>query len=91
MRTSSSVGVESYFAPAGPGSCSDTADEFIYAIDVSTWERQTHSVAPILFEFDLDLNRDGTADYAIYNRDLGRPREPRRRPERDVRAEPRDR
>ena len=42
---------------------------YIYVIDVSTWERQSHSVAPVLFEFDFDLDRDGTADYAVYNRD----------------------
>ncbi|HEU0245121.1 MAG TPA: S8 family serine peptidase, partial [Candidatus Limnocylindrales bacterium] len=42
---------------------------YIYVLDVSTWERQTHSAAPVLFEFDFDLNRDGTPDYAVYNRD----------------------
>jgi subtilisin family serine protease len=42
---------------------------YIYVIDVSTWERQTHAAAPALFEFDFDLDRDGTADYAVYNRD----------------------
>ena len=42
---------------------------YIYVIDVSTWERQSHSAAPVLFEFDFDLDRDGTADYAVYNRD----------------------
>ncbi len=61
------VAVETYGVPAG--FCSDN-DSFVYAFDVSTWERQTHAVAPALFEFDLDLDKDGVADYAVYNRDL---------------------
>ena len=62
-----SVGVETY--PAAAGDCSDDPS-FVYAFAVSTWERQSHSVAPILFEFDLDLDQDGTFDYAVYNKDL---------------------
>jgi hypothetical protein len=62
-----SVGVATFGVPAD--FCSDNPS-FVYAFDVSTWERQTHSVAPILFEFDLDLNRDGTDDYAIFNQDV---------------------
>lgn len=37
---------------------------------VNTWERQVHANAPALFEFDLDLDQDGTFDYAVYNFDL---------------------
>jgi subtilisin family serine protease len=37
---------------------------------VNTWDRQIHANGPALFEFDLDLDRDGTADYAVYNFDL---------------------
>jgi len=62
-----SVGVATYAVP--PGFCLDDAS-WLYAIDVSTWERQTHSAAPVLFEFDFDLDRDGTPDYAVYNRDI---------------------
>lgn len=36
---------------------------------VNTWERQTHAVAPALFEFDIDTNNDGTPDYAVFNVD----------------------
>jgi hypothetical protein len=36
----------------------------------STWGRTVHADAPALFEFDLDLNQDGTPDYAVYNFDL---------------------
>lgn len=37
---------------------------------VTTWDRQVHANAPALFEFDLDLDQDGTFDYAVYNFDL---------------------
>ena len=56
------VGVATY--AAGEDGCS-----WIYAINASTWERQSHANAPVLFEFDIDVDRDGTADYAVYNRD----------------------
>ena len=64
-----SVGTASFFGGEGCG--------YIYVLDVSTWERQSHSAAPVLFEFDFDLDRDGTPDYAVYNRDIsGSPRCP---------------
>jgi hypothetical protein len=37
---------------------------------VNTWNRQVHSVAPAIFEFDLDTNADGTPDFAVLNADL---------------------
>jgi hypothetical protein len=43
---------------------------FIVSFAVNTWERQTHANAPALFEFDIDTDNDGTADYAVYNADL---------------------
>jgi len=43
---------------------------FFIAFAVNTWERQTHANAPALFEFDIDVDQDGTYDYAIYNADL---------------------
>ena len=49
--------------------CSENAS-FVYAFDVSTWERQSISAAPTLFEFDLDLDQNGTVDYAVFNQDL---------------------
>jgi minor extracellular serine protease Vpr len=57
-----SVGTAAFYGGEGCG--------YIYVIDVATWERQTHSAAPVLFEFDFDLDRDGTPDYAVYNRDV---------------------
>ena len=62
------VGVATFGVPAD--FCGDAAS-WVYAIDVNTWERQVTPQAPILFEFDFDLDRDGTNDYAVYNRDLG--------------------
>ena len=61
------VGVATYGVP---GDFCAADPSWIYAIDVSTWERQTHANAPVLFEFDFDLDRDGTPDYAVYNRDI---------------------
>ncbi len=60
------VGVSTFPVPAnfcGP------AASFVYAIDASTWERQVIAAAPILFEFDIDVDRDGTPDFAVYNGD----------------------
>ena len=87
-----SVGVESYFAPAGPGSCSNTADEFIYAIDVSTWERQTHSIRsdPVRVRSRPQPGRDGRLCQAPTTVTTPVSRACRR-PEPDVRAEPCDR
>ncbi len=61
------VGVTTFGVPAG--FCSADAS-WIYAISSSTWERQSHANAPVLFEYDIDIDRDGTADYAIYNSDV---------------------
>jgi minor extracellular serine protease Vpr len=60
------VGVATYGVPADFCSADPS---FVYAIDASTWERQSTANAPVLFEFDVDVDRDGTPDYAIYNRD----------------------
>jgi subtilisin family serine protease len=61
------VGVATFPVPAG--FCSDV-DSFIMAFAVNTWERQTHANAPASFEFDLDVNRDGVFDFAVFNFDL---------------------
>ncbi len=37
---------------------------------VNTWDRQVHADGPALFEFDLDIDQDGTTDYAVFNFDL---------------------
>ena len=47
-------------------------------------ERQTHANAPSLFEWDIDTDQDGEADWAVYNIDLNFDSE--RRPQRRVRA-----
>lgn len=46
------------------------ASEVLIAFAVNTWERQTHANAPALFEFDIDIDNDGVADYAVFNADL---------------------
>lgn len=46
------------------------ASEVLIAFAVNTWERQTHANAPALFEFDIDINNDGDADFAVFNADL---------------------
>ena len=64
------VGVQTYAVPAG--FCSEDPS-FVMAFAVNTWERQTHADAPAAFEFDLDVDRDGTFDYAVFNYDLAYP------------------
>ncbi len=73
------VGAQTLFIPGNPepeegevGLCTDdpTADSFVLALAVSTWERQTHANAPAAFEFDIDTSGDGVADFAIFNSDL---------------------
>ena len=44
--------------------------EFLLLLAVNTWERQTHANAPAAFEWDIDTNADGEADYAVFNVDL---------------------
>lgn len=58
------AGVAFYGAP---GLCDS---ELLVAFAVNTWERQTHANAPASFEFDIDVNNDGVADYAVLNADL---------------------
>jgi len=60
-------GVQTF--PVEAGYCSANPS-FVMAFAISTWERQTMSNWPALFELDLDVDRNGTIDYAIYNQDL---------------------
>jgi subtilisin family serine protease len=60
------VGVATFAVPANFCSADPS---WVYAISSSTWERQSHANAPVLFEYDIDIDRDGTADYAVYNSD----------------------
>jgi subtilisin family serine protease len=61
------AGVQTIPVPAG--FCSGSAS-FILLLAVNTWERQTHAVAPAAFEWDLDTDGDGAADFAVFNQDL---------------------
>ena len=40
---------------------------FILLLSVNTWQRQTHANAPAAFEWQIDINEDGEADYAVFN------------------------
>jgi minor extracellular serine protease Vpr len=46
------------------------ASQIAFVYMVNTWERQIHADAPALFEVDLDTDRDGDIDYAVFNQDL---------------------
>lgn len=59
------AGVAFYEVPAG-----FCASELLIGFAVNTWERQTHANAPAAFEFDIDIDNDGVADYAVFNLDL---------------------
>jgi subtilisin family serine protease len=54
------------FYEVDPGFC---VSGLLVGFAVNTWERQTHANAPALFEFDIDVDNDGTADYAVFNVD----------------------
>ena len=43
---------------------------FLLLLSVNTWERQTHANAPAAFEWDIDIDADGEADYAVFNSEL---------------------
>lgn len=53
-----------------PGNFCSADPSFVLAFAASSFDRQTHANAPAAFEFDLDLDQDGTADYAVFNLDL---------------------
>ena len=63
------VGVNTFPVPAG--FCSDQ-ESFIWAFAINTWERQSHLV-PVSHQVWLDIDRDGTDDYAVLNADLSGP------------------
>jgi hypothetical protein len=60
------IGVQTFPVPAGFCSADPS---FVLALAVTTWDRQTHAIAPAFFEWDLDIGGDGTIDYAVYNAD----------------------
>lgn len=59
------VGVQTYPVPAG--FCSDD-DSFVMSLAANTWDRYSHA-SNIWIEFDLDVDGDGTFDYAVFNFD----------------------
>jgi hypothetical protein len=61
------IGVQTFPVPAGFCSADPS---FLLALAVNTWDRQTHAAAPAFFEWDLDVDQNGTVDYAVYNSDL---------------------
>ena len=52
-----------------PAVCSAN-DSFVLALAVNTWDRQTHANAPASFEWQIDTDGDGEADFFIFNADL---------------------
>ncbi len=64
------IGVATFAVPAGY--CSADAS-FILAFAINTWNRQTVSAAPGLFDIYLDTNQDGVADFEVINWDLAYP------------------
>lgn len=60
------VGINTFPVPAG--FCSGQAS-FIWAFAINTWERQQH-LLPVSHQVWLDIDRDGTDDYVVLNRDL---------------------
>ena len=61
------AGVQTFLVPAG--FCSGS-ESFVMALAVNTWDRQTHANAPAAFEWQIDTDGDGEADYFIFNADL---------------------
>jgi hypothetical protein len=53
----------------GAGICSENPS-YVLEFAVNSWERQTHANVPGSYWFDLDTNRDGAPDFAVFNRDL---------------------
>jgi hypothetical protein len=62
------VGINTF--PVSAGFCSAEAS-FLWAFAINTWERK-ESLQGVIFEVDLDIDQDGTFDFAVYNFDLSR-------------------
>ncbi|MFZ0626667.1 MAG: S8 family serine peptidase, partial [Acidimicrobiia bacterium] len=61
------VGVNTF--PVDAGFCGADAS-FIWAFAFDSWERHAHADFPATMWLDLDIDRDGIPDYAIYNADF---------------------
>lgn len=62
------IGVRTFRVPAGFCSADPS---YVMVFAVNTWERQTHANFPGIYWFNLDTDRDGTSDFAVFNFDLG--------------------
>lgn len=62
------IGVRTFQVLAGFCSADPS---YVMVFAVNTWERQTHANFPGIYWFDLDTDRDGTPDFAVFNSDLG--------------------
>jgi hypothetical protein len=51
-----------------PGGFCSASPSFVWQFAVNTWERQSH-LLPVSHQVYLDVNRDGTDDYLVINRD----------------------
>lgn len=60
------IGVATY--PVQAGYCSDE-ESFVMAVAITTYEPYTHLVPNPLFEVLLDVDRDGTVDFNVFNFD----------------------
>jgi hypothetical protein len=60
------VGINTFPVPAG--FCS-AEESFLWVFAINTWERK-ESLQGVIFEVKLDIDQDGTFDYAVYNFDL---------------------
>jgi hypothetical protein len=54
------------------GFCSQNPS-YLLSFAINSWERQTHANAPGSYRFDLDTNRNGTPDFAVFNGALSAP------------------
>lgn len=60
------VGIGTIPVPAG--FCSEN-ESFLWQFAITTWERQQH-LLPVSHQVWLDIDRDGTDDYVVLNRDF---------------------
>lgn len=63
------VGINTFPVPAGFCSANES---FIWAFAINTWERQTH-LLPVQNTVYLDIDRNGSYDYAVLNGDFANP------------------
>lgn len=64
------IGVNTFPVPAGFCSASPS---FIWAFAFDSWERHAHANSPATMWLDLDVDQDGTPDFAVFNWDASGP------------------